>query len=152
MILFGILSIGIIYYFIGNYIVYIPISLLYYNYYKNTKLIKLDDYIEDQNTSSVNKLFCKGIKKFYEKTDFKINLYDKFINCNYENIFFIYILKIDNFILIIINDFLLFILYYLKQLMKYIISNQVSILTNNKPVNVESKKKNILELMAKKYS
>ena len=29
----------------------------------------------------------------------------------------------------------------MKQLMKYIISNQVSILTNNKPVNVESKKK-----------
>ena len=151
MILFGILSIGLIYYLIGNYIFYIPISLLYYNYYKNTKLIKLDNYIEDQNTSSVRKLCYKGIKKFYEKTEFKINLYDKFINCNYENIFFIYILKIDNFILIIINDFLSFILYYMKQLMKYIISNQVSFLSNNQ-VNIESKKKDILNLMAKKYS
>ena len=179
----------IIYYIIGNYIFFIPSFFLYYNYYKNTKLLLLDkDIEEDKSRCKIKSKIYKNIKYFFNKTDKKINIYneDKITrilsddNTKFKNIY-IYIIKIDNVILYIINEFLLFILFYMKQLIKFIIANQFSSTTNiiNKKTNIKieddniddddiddddidddnikdknikEKKKNLLELINKKYT
>lgn len=138
------------YYYIGNYLFVIPFTFLYLNYIKNTKINYLDNYIEKNNNYKgiiCNK--CKNILiKKYNFCFYEFILNNKFNN----NQYFIFIIKIDNFLICIFNDFLLFILFYMKYLTKFIISNQFNLKKKFSPDNIENKKKNVLNLINNKYN
>lgn len=159
------------YYYIEKYIFFIPLCILYLNYVKNTKIEIIKKSIEDeQNTCKL--LIYKGINYILTKPNLNSNFdYKSFILHNKYNDykFFLFIIKIDNVFILIFNEFLLFILFYLKFGFKYIIANQFTssspfnnkLNTNTninkntnikKPATIEEKKKNILDLVNKKYS
>ena len=79
--------------------------------------------------------------------------YNNFILNNNNNNKLLYcFIKFDNIIIIITNEFLLFILFYMKLCIKYIIANQFTYnnkINTNTTYNIVQRKKNIIDLMSK---
>ena len=123
----------ILYKYIGNYIFFIPTILLYLNYFKVNKL---------NNYENINNYFENKIN-YITKFNYK-----NFVLNNSNNKLLYFFIKFDNIILIISNEFLLFILYYLKICVKYLITNQFTynFKTNITQNNINERKKNIINL------
>tara|TARA_B110000208_G_C11786162_1_gene435693 strand:+ start:145 stop:624 length:480 start_codon:yes stop_codon:yes gene_type:complete len=141
----------ILYSFIGNYLYYIPIFILYHNYYKNTKLLKLKD---ETKTNKIIIFYFKYINLDFNKSDcnnyyenkiilFKNKYHKDTLLKNYDirDKFTIYICKFDGYFYKFINEILLFILFYFKLLFKYYVSQQFS---NNNNNNLNYRKQNLL--------
>tara|TARA_Y100000768_G_scaffold264848_1_gene202182 strand:- start:813 stop:1229 length:417 start_codon:yes stop_codon:yes gene_type:complete len=126
----------ILYKYIGNYIFFIPTILLYLNY---VKVNKLNNY---ENINNYIETKINYITKFN---------YKNFVLNNSNNKLLYFFIKFDNIILIISNEFLLFILYYLKICVKYLITNQFTynFKTNITQNNINERKKNIINLVNK---
>lgn len=126
----------ILYNYIENYIFFIPTILLYLNY---VKVNKLNNYKNINNYIETN---INYITKFN---------YKNFVLNNSNNKLLYIFIKFDNIILVISNEFLLFILYYLKIFVKYLITNQFTynFKTNITQNNINERKKNIINLVNK---
>ena len=135
-------SIVFLYNYIGKYIFFIPSTLLYLNYVKINKL----NNFKDPKYLRLNKINDKimNIMEFD---------YNNFILNNNNNNKLLYcFIKFDNIIIIITNEFLLFILFYMKLCIKYIIANQFTYnnkINTNTTYNIVQRKKNIIDLMSK---
>ena len=129
-----------IYYYIGKYLLLIPFTILYFNYIKNTKIVYLNQYIE--NNKNCKGLVCKKIKNILS-IDYNFSFNNFILNNRFnKNKFFILIIKFDSIFIYIFNDFLSFILFYMKYLTRFIISNQFNLgKNNNTPINIENKNK-----------
>lgn len=170
MIFIALILITSTYYYIGNYIFSIPVFGLYLNYVRCTKLTKLNEYI-DNNDNKKSK-FLKYCKNNLSKINLNTNnlSYSNFILYNNynNNKLFLLIIKLDTVTIFIINDLLLFFLFYIKKLVSFIISNQFSFNpkknnlnkiqnNNNTKTNIlnkddiDEKKKNLIDLISKKY-
>ena len=151
----------LLYKYIGNYIILFPQIILFHNYYKNVKMPMLDD----------KKIYTKYIKLFFNNTNINFNNnyienkiiyfkdkyeYDEVKDYNIKDKYLYYsilpIIKIDSYFLNLVNELLLFILYYLKIIMRYFINQQFSNFKNTKVenTNIEERKINLLKLMKKK--
>ena len=169
-------------YLIGNYIYYLPLLYSIIFYIKSNKIKSIDNkilFLNNNNNNNNNNIKNKIKLKFYNNIKFilnNINITTDIFNSKYiENkiIYFkkkypnnytinqydvkdkllIYSLKFDNKFVKIINEILLFILFYLKLLTKYVISQQFGSFYSTKyvkPNNISNnlsiyeRKKNIL--------
>ena len=133
-----------LYNYIGKYIFIIPLTLLYLNYVKINKLNNFKDskYLR---LSKINDKIMNIIKFDY----------NNFILNNNNNKLLYCFIKFDNIILIITNEFLLFILFYMKICIKCIITNQftsnikITTNTNTNISDIVQRKKNIINLINK---
>ena len=138
---FGFIS---LYYYIGNYIFIIPFIFSYLNYVKNTKI----NIIENKINNEKNFIKLIGYKTLNQilKPNIKLNYYNIILNNKYNNnkIFLIFI-KFDNIFLLITNEFLLYILFYMKLLFKFLLANQFNNSIHKKKeannISIEEKKK-----------
>ena len=175
----------------GKYIYYLPIIYTFIYYIKSEKLKNIDNKIiflkEKKNINLNNKLKLK----LYQYINILLNyinfntdiLSSKYIDnkiiyfknkypveytikqYEFKDRLLLYSLKFDNIFVIFINEILLFVLFYLKLMTKYIITQQFGNFTNNnnkpltiknkplninnKPLTIDDRKKNILEKMKK---
>jgi hypothetical protein len=134
-----------LYNYIGKYIFFIPTTLLYLNYFKVNRLDNYNNINNKINIISNNNYIKKNINII------KNFNYKNFILNNSNNKVLYIFIKFDNIILIITNEFLSFILYYLKKCIKYIISNQFSYSTINiqNQSNINERKKKLVNLISK---
>lgn len=135
-------SIVFLYNYIGKYIFFIPSTLLYLNYVKINKL----NNFKDPKYLRLNKIN----NKIMNIMEFDYNNF--ILNNNNNNKLLYCFIKFDNIIIIITNEFLLFILFYMKLCIKYIIANQFTYnnkINTNTTYNIVQRKKNIIDLMSK---
>ena len=132
----------LLYNYIHNYIFLIPLGVLYLNYIKENKLNKF-------NFNKDNK-----INIIYKKINNKLNNltldnYKKFLINNYNNKLLYVFIKLDNIIICVTNEFLLFLLFYLKISFQYIISSQINNKfknNSNSNNNLNNRKHNLINL------
>lgn len=135
------------YLYIGNYIIFIPLTFLYSNYFINTKYDNLIKYYNLKDNIIINKFNNNILNNNF-------SFYDFILNNKYNNTkIFMIIIKVDKIILYILNDFLLFILFYSKLIVKNIISQQFKTNIHYKTeTSIKNKKKDLLNLVNKKYN